>query len=45
MILQRCKKLYQAFFEVRKIIVLILKLEEIFNPEKGIIFAIIENYN
>ena len=44
MILQRCKKLYQAFSEIKKIIVLILKQEEIFNPKKGIIFAIIENY-
>ena len=44
MILQRCKKLYQAFSEIKKIIVLILKQEEIFNPKKGIIFAIIESY-
>ena len=44
-ILQRCKKLYQAFSEIKKIVVLILKQEEIFNPDKGIIFAIIDNYN
>ena len=44
MLLLRSKKLYQAMYEVRKILVLVLKHDEMFNREDGPIYACIQKY-
>jgi len=43
-LLIRIKKLYEAMYEVRKILQLIMKQEEMFNEEVGILYTCVHKY-
>jgi len=42
-LLLRCKKLYQAFFEIKKLIQLVIKQEDVFSPT-GLIYSCMNKY-